>query len=168
LVFVFLEFPSEVNMALERTLVLLKPDTVTRRLCGEILRRFETRGLKFVGLKLLAVTSEMSRKHYAEHVSKPFYPQLEAFITAGPLVAVALEGPEAISVVRGMMGPTNGRQAAPGTIRGDFGLSRQMNLVHGSDGPEAAARELAIYFQPGELFSYETPLDGCTLADDEK
>jgi len=155
-------------MALERTLVLLKPDAVTRRLCGEILRRFETRGLKLVGLKLLRVTPELSRKHYAEHVNKPFYPQLEEFITAGPLVAVALEGPEAITVVRAMLGPTNGRQAAPGTIRGDFGLSRQMNLVHGSDGPDAASRELAIYFRSDELFGYETPLDGWTLANDEK
>ena len=121
-------------MALERTLVLLKPDAVARRLSGEILRRFETRGLKLIGLKLLQVTSEMSRQHYAEHVSKPFYPQLEQFITSGPIVAIALEGPEAITVVRTMMGPTNGRQAAPGTIRGDLGMSRQMNLGHGSAG----------------------------------
>jgi nucleoside-diphosphate kinase len=155
-------------MALERTLVLLKPDAVYRRMCGEILRRFETRGLKFVGMKLLRVSPELSRQHYAEHVSKSFYPQLEAFITAGPLVAVALEGPEVIAVVRAMLGPTNGRQAAPGTIRGDFGLSRQMNLVHASDGPEAASRELAIYFRPDELFAYETPLEGWTLADDER
>jgi nucleoside-diphosphate kinase len=155
-------------MAVERTLVLFKPDAVARRLSGELLRRFETRGLKIVGLKLLKVTPELSKKHYAEHVAKPFYPQLEQFITSGPIVAVALEGPEAITVVRAMMGPTNGRAAAPGTIRGDFGMSRQMNLVHGSDGPEAAARELAIYFQPSELLSYATPLDPLTLADDEK
>jgi nucleoside-diphosphate kinase len=153
---------------LERTLVLLKPDAVNRRLCGEILRRFEMRGLKFVGLKLLCVTPELSRQHYAEHVEKPFYPQLEAFITSGPLVAVALEGPDAITVVRAMLGPTNGRQAPPGTIRGDFGLSRQMNLVHASDGPEAAARELAIYFRPEELLTSETPLDAWTLAADER
>uniref|UniRef100_A0A7C4LJK9 Nucleoside diphosphate kinase n=1 Tax=Schlesneria paludicola TaxID=360056 RepID=A0A7C4LJK9_9PLAN len=153
---------------MERTLVLLKPDAVNRRLCGEILRRFEMRGLKFVGLKLLRVTPELSRQHYAEHVEKPFYPQLEAFITSGPLVAVALEGPDAITVVRAMLGPTNGRQAPPGTIRGDFGLSRQMNLVHASDGPEAAARELAIYFRPEELLTSETPLDAWTLAADER
>ena len=155
-------------MALERTLVLLKPDAVARRLCGPILTRFEARGLKIVGLKMLQVTPELSKKHYAEHVSKPFYPQLEGFITSGPIVAIALEGPEAISVVRTMMGPTNGRQAAPGTIRGDFGLSRQMNLVHGSDGPDAAKRELEIYFAPGELISSQNPLDPLTLADDEK
>lgn len=155
-------------MAIERTLVLLKPDAVSRRLCGPLITRFEGRGLKLVGLKLLRVTPELSRQHYAEHVSKPFYPQLESFITSGPIVALALEGPEAIAVVRAMMGPTNGRQAPPGTIRGDFGLSRQMNLVHGSDGPEAAARELAIYFTTAELHSYATPLDGLTLADDER
>ncbi len=155
-------------MAVERTLVLLKPDAVSRRLCGPILTRFEARGLKIVGLKMLLVTPELSKKHYAEHVSKPFYPQLESFITSGPIVAIALEGPEAISVVRAMMGPTNGRQAAPGTIRGDYGLSRQMNLVHGSDGAEAAAKELGIYFGPGELIASAGPLDHLTLADDEK
>lgn len=155
-------------MAVERTLVLLKPDAVARRLSGPILTRFEARGLKIIGLKMLQVTPELSKKHYAEHVNKPFYPQLEGFITSGPIVAIALEGPEAITVVRTMMGPTNCRQAAPGTIRGDFGLSRQMNLVHGSDGPEAAAKELAIYFGPGELISSAGPLDHLTLADDEK
>lgn len=153
---------------MERTLVLLKPDAVNRRLCGEILRRFELRGLKFVGLKLLRVSPELARQHYAEHVNKPFYPQLEAFITAGPVIAVAIEGPDAITVVRTMLGPTNGRQAPPGTIRGDFGLSRQMNLVHASDGPEAAARELALYFRPEELLPSETPLDAWTLAADER
>src|SRR4029079_8762792 len=120
-------------MAQERTFVLLKPDAVARRLTGEIIQRFERRGLKIVGMKLLKVTPELSKKHYAEHVSKPFYPLLEEFITAGPVVAMVIEGPEAVAVIRGMLGPTNGRQAAPGTIRGDFGLSRQMNLVHGSD-----------------------------------
>ncbi|MBI1349084.1 nucleoside-diphosphate kinase [bacterium] len=153
---------------MERTLVLLKPDAVARRLCGEVIGRFEKRGLKLVGMKLMQVTPELSKQHYAEHVSKPFYPQLEEFITSGPIVALALEGPEAITVVRTMMGPTNGRSAAPGTIRGDFGLSRQMNLVHGSDGPDAATRELAIYFQSSELVSACSPLDPLTLADDEK
>ncbi len=138
-------------MPLERTFVLLKPDAVARKLTGEILRRFDNKGLKTVGMKLLQVTPELSKKHYAEHVAKPFYPMLEEFITAGPVVALVLEGPEAISVVRTMLGPTNGRSAAPGTIRGDFGLSRQMNLVHGSDGPEAVAREIPLYFQPSEL-----------------
>jgi len=155
-------------MATERTLVLFKPDAVQRRLCGELLGRFERKSLKIVGLKMLRVTQELSRQHYAEHVSKPFYPLLEEFITSGPVVALVAEGPEAISVVRGMMGPTNGRQAAPGTIRGDFGVSRQMNLIHGSDGPEAAAKEIAVYFKPEELLDYETTLGGWVCAADEK
>ena len=155
-------------MPLERTFVLLKPDAVARRLSGEILQRFERRGLKVVGLKLLKVTPELSKKHYAEHVSKPFYPLLEEFITAGPVVAMVLEGPDAITVIRNMLGPTNGRQAAPGTIRGDFGLSRQMNLVHGSDGPDAAAREIPLYFAPNELVDHKFLLDPWICADDEK
>ncbi len=155
-------------MALERTFVLLKPDAVARRLTGEILGRFERKGLKTVGMKLIKVTSELSKQHYAEHVSKPFYPLLEEFITSGPVIALVLEGPGAIGVVRTMLGPTNGRDAAPGTIRGDFGLSRQMNLVHGSDGPEAAAREIAIYFRSDELHSHSSSLDPWTCAGDEK
>ena len=155
-------------MAIERTLVLLKPDAVQRRLVSELYGRFERKGLLVVGLKLMRVTPELSKQHYAEHVSKSFYPMLEEFITAGPVVALCLEGPEAISVVRGMMGPTNGRQAAPGTIRGDFGVSRQMNLLHGSDGPEAAAREIAVYFKPDELISYVPTLVEWVCAGDEK
>ena len=155
-------------MATERTLILFKPDAVQRRLCGRLLTRIEERGLKIVGLKMLQVTPEMSQRHYAEHVDKPFYPLLEDFITSGPVVALAIEGPEAIQVMRDMMGPTNGRSAPGGTIRGDYGLSRQMNLVHGSDGPEAAARELAIYFADGELFDYATTLAGWVCADDER
>lgn len=155
-------------MATQRTLVLIKPDAVKRRLAGRILTRFEERGLRIVGLKLLQVTPELSQKHYAEHVQKPFYPLLESFITSGPVVAMVLEGPEAVAVVRGMMGSTNGRESAPGTIRGDYGLSRQMNLVHGSDGPEAAAREIELYFKAEELLDYETPLEEFVCADDEK
>lgn len=155
-------------MALERTLILIKPDAVQRRLAGTILSRFENKGLKIVGLKLLQVTKELSAEHYAEHVEKPFYPLLEEFITSGPVIAIAAEGPEAISVVRAMMGSTNGRESAPGTIRGDFGVSRQMNLVHGSDGPEAAAREIPIYFKPEELLDYESSLSSWVCADDEK
>ena len=154
-------------MPSERTLILFKPDTVQRRLCGELLSRIENKGLKIVGLKLLQVTAELSKKHYAEHVSKPFYPLLESFITSGPVVALAVEGPEAISVMRAMMGSTNGRQAAPGTIRGDFGVSRQMNLIHGSDSPEAAQKELAIYFKPEEIVEYPTTLAPWVAAADE-
>ncbi|GAB4135979.1 MAG: nucleoside-diphosphate kinase [Planctomycetaceae bacterium] len=155
-------------MAIERSLVLIKPDGVQRRLMGELISRLEQKGLKFIGMKMLQVTQDLARKHYAEHVEKPFYPLLEEFITAGPVVAMVLEGPEAISVIRTMMGPTNGREAAPGTIRGDYGVSRQMNLMHGSDGPEAAAREIAVYFSPEELIESTGTLDVWVCADDEK
>ncbi|MCA9081255.1 MAG: nucleoside-diphosphate kinase [Planctomycetaceae bacterium] len=153
---------------MQRTLILFKPDAIQRRLCGRLLSRLEERGLKIVGLKMLQVTSELSRQHYAEHVEKPFYPLLEEFITSGPVIALVAEGPSAVQVVRTMMGSTNGREAAPGTIRGDYGLSRQMNLMHGSDGPEAAEREIGIYFRPEELVSYGTCLDPWVCADDEK
>ena len=155
-------------MATERTLILVKPDGVERRLAGQIISRIENKGLKIVGLKMLRVSRELSRKHYAEHVNKPFYPLLEEFITSAPVVALAIEGPEAVRVMRDMLGKTNGRDAAPGTIRGDFGLSRQMNLVHGSDSPEAAKRELAIYFKPTELFDYELTLKDWVCAGDER
>lgn len=155
-------------MATERSLILVKPDGVQRRLIGTILSRIENKGLKIVGMKMLRVTQELARKHYAEHVEKPFYPLLEEFITAGPVVALAVEGPEAIAVMRALMGSTNGRESAPGTIRGDYGVSRQMNLIHGSDGPEAAARELQIYFRQEELLDYEPTLGPWVCADDEK
>ncbi len=152
---------------MERTLILFKPDAVQRRLAGRLLTRLEDKGLKIVGLKMLVVTKELSRRHYAEHVNKPFYPLLEEFITSGPVVALVAEGPQAVAVVRGMMGPTNGAQAAPGTIRGDYGVSRQMNLMHGSDSPAAAEREIAIYFAPHELLEYTTTLSGWVCAGDE-
>lgn len=154
-------------MPVERSFVLLKPDAVARRLVGEILGRFESKGLKIIGMKMLQVTPALSKQHYAEHVHKPFYPMLEEFITSGPVVALAVEGPQAIAVIRAMLGSTNGREAPLGTIRGDFGLSRQMNLVHGSDGPDAATRELGIYFKPDELLGYSTSLDPWTCAADE-
>lgn len=153
---------------MERTLILFKPDAVQRRLCGKLLTRLEDKGLKIVGMKMLRVTQELSRRHYAEHVNKPFYPLLEEFITSGPVIALVAEGPNAVTVVRGMMGPTNGQSAPPGTIRGDFGLSRQMNLMHGSDSFDAAKREIEIYFRPDELVSYETALGGWVCAPDEK
>jgi nucleoside-diphosphate kinase len=152
---------------MQRTLILFKPDAVQRRLMGQLLSRLETKGLKIVGMKMLRVTPELSRQHYAEHVNKGFYPLLEEFITSGPVVAVVAEGPKAVQVVRTMMGPTNGADAPPGTIRGDFGVSRQMNLMHGSDGPEAAAKEIAVYFKPEELLDYETSLSGWVCASDE-
>jgi nucleoside-diphosphate kinase len=154
-------------MATERTLVLIKPDAIERRLAGRILSRFEEKGLSIIGMKMLRVTPELSRQHYAEHVNKPFYPLLEKFIGSGPVIAFVAEGPEAIAVVRAMLGPTNGRQAPAGTIRGDFGLSRQMNLVHASDGPDAARREIEIYFAPSELMSSKPAIAPWLCAPDE-
>ncbi|MFN5731590.1 MAG: nucleoside-diphosphate kinase [Planctomyces sp.] len=153
---------------MERTLILIKPDAVQRRLIGRVITRIEDKGLSIIGLKLLQVTPEISRLHYAEHVSKSFYPELESFITSGPLVALAIEGPEAITVMRTLMGKTNAREAAPGTIRGDLGASRQMNLIHGSDSPESAQRELAIYFRADELVSAPTRLSGVLWAKEEQ
>ncbi|MCC9642698.1 nucleoside-diphosphate kinase [Rhodopirellula sp. JC740] len=152
---------------MQRTLVLLKPDCVQRRLIGDILSRFEAKGLHIVAMKLLQVTPEMSKQHYAEHVEKPFYPSLESFITSAPVVAIALEGLEVIRVVRDMLGATNGLQAAPGTIRGDFSSSRQMNLVHASDSEESAKRELDLYFNAEEFCDYSLVLTPFMRADDE-
>jgi len=152
---------------MERTLILLKPDCVQRRLIGRILARFEDKGLNVVAMRLMQVTPELSKKHYAEHVSKPFYPNLETFITGGPIVAAILEGLEVIRVVREMLGATSGLKAQPGTIRGDFSSSRQMNLVHASDGPEAAAREIALYFSPDQIVASEPTLTPWLRASDE-
>ena len=131
---------------MERTLILLKPDTVERQLVGTVLSRFEQKGLKIVAMRMLHFTPELARKHYADHVGKDFYPGLEAYITSGPVVAAILEGVDAIAVVRRMIGPTNGAEAPAGTIRGDFALTSQRNLVHASDSPAAAERELKIFF----------------------
>jgi nucleoside-diphosphate kinase len=131
---------------MERTLILLKPDCVERRLMGRVISRFEDKGLTFVAMKLMQVTPELARRHYAEHVHKDWYPELEAFITGGPVLAMVVEGPEVIRVVRDMAGVTNGLKANPGTIRGDFSSSQQKNLVHASDGSESAKREIAIFF----------------------
>ena len=154
-------------MPLERTLVLLKPDCVQRRLMGRVISRFEEKGLNIVAMKMLQVTPELSKKHYAEHVSKPFYPGLEAFITASPILALVVEGLEVIRVVRDMLGPTSGLKAPAGTIRGDYSSSRQMNLVHASDGPEASAREISLYFNAPEIFRYEPTLTPWLKAGDE-
>jgi len=151
----------------ERTLILLKPDCVQRRLMGSVLSRFEQKGINVVALKMLRVTPALAKQHYAEHVSKPFYPALESFITGAPVVAMVLEGLEVIRVVREMLGATSGLKAAAGTIRGDFSSSRQMNLVHASDGPEAAAREIGLYFQPTEICEYTPTLRPWLQASDE-
>ena len=152
---------------MQKTLVLLKPDCVERRLIGEIIGRLERKGLNVIAMKMLRLTPAMSKQHYAEHVSKPFYPNLEDFITSSPIVAMAVEGLEVIRVVREMLGATNGLKAAPGTIRGDFSSSRQMNLVHASDSEESAIRELALYFQPNEICEYTPTLVGSFRAGDE-
>ena len=135
---------------MERTLVLLKPDCVQRRLIGRVLARFEDKGMNIAAMRLMLVTPELAKRHYAEHVHKDWYPELENFITGGPIVAMIVEGPEAIRVVRDMVGVTNGLKANPGTIRGDFSSSQQMNLVHASDGPESAKREIGIFFTAKE------------------
>ena len=140
---------------MERTLILLKPDCIQRRLAGRILTRFEDKGFNIVAMKLMQVTPSLAKQHYAEHVSKGWYPTLEQFITGGPVVAAIIEGLEAIRVVRDMLGATSGLKATAGTIRGDFSSSRQMNLVHASDGPEAAAKEIALYFKADEIVSYQ-------------
>ena len=131
---------------LQRTLVLLKPDAVRRGLAGTILARYEAKGLAAVALELRHIDAAMADRHYADHVAKPWYPPLRDYITAGPLVAVVLEGPTAIDVVRLMNGATNSAVAAPGTIRGDYSLSNRENLVHASDSPESASREIGLWF----------------------
>ncbi len=152
---------------MERTLILLKPDCVQRRLMGAVISRFEEKGLNIIAMKMLQVTPDLAKQHYAEHVSKPFYPGLEQFITAAPVVALIIEGLEAIRVVREMLGATSGLKAAAGTIRGDYSSSRQMNLVHASDGPEAAAREMKLYFRDEEICGYSPVLTPWLKAPDE-
>jgi nucleoside-diphosphate kinase len=131
---------------IQRSLVLVKPDGVRRRLIGEVIGRLEAKTYDIVAMRMLTMDAEMAKQHYAEHVEKPFFPELLAFITSGPLVAMAVEGEEAIASIRTMMGATNPANAAPGTLRGDFAQLTTENLVHGSDSPESAARELALYF----------------------
>ena len=143
----------------ERTLVLVKPDGVQRQLAGRIIARFEVRGLKIVGLKFVKVDRALAERHYAVHKGKPFFDGLVAFITSSPLVAIAFEGPNAIGMVRTMVGATKPADAVPGTIRGDLAVEMGQNLIHASDGPETAATELAIWFRPEELVSYEREID---------
>ena len=153
--------------ASERTLVLVKPDGVQRQLIGRILSRYEDRGLKVVGLKLVHVDRELAQRHYDAHRGKPFFEGLVEFIVSAPLVALALEGPNAIAVVRAINGATRPHEAAPGTIRGDFALETAQNIVHASDGPESAALELDIWFDPAELHDYERDVDRWVLVPDE-
>ena len=143
----------------ERTLILVKPDGMQRGLAGEIISRLEARGLRIVGLRMLRVDEALARRHYAEHEGKPFFGGLVEYITSSPIVAAVLEGTNAIESVRKTMGKTNPKDAEPGTIRGDLGLELGRNLIHGSDGPESAAREIALFFDGAQLFDYERDLD---------
>ena len=151
----------------ERTLIILKPDAVQRGLVGSIVARFEAKGLGLAGLKLMQVTTELAERHYAVHKSKPFYRGLIEYITSGPVVVMVLEGPRAIATARALMGKTFGYEAEPGTIRGDYGLSKTYNLVHGSDAPESAAFEIGLYFNEDELVRHDSALGAWIAKPDE-
>ena len=151
---------------MQRTLVLAKPDAVQRGLVGEIIGRFERKGLKVVALRLLSVPRPMAEEHYAVHAGKHFYDGLVEFITSGPVAAIALDGPDAIAVVRRMVGKTMPNEAEPGTIRGDFGISGLRNLIHASDAPETAESELALWFGADALVGYEREIDAWIVAEE--
>jgi nucleoside-diphosphate kinase len=140
---------------MQQTLVLLKPDCIQRRLAGAILRRFEEKGLRLAGVKLARPDRGLAERHYAVHKGKPFYESLLTFLTSGPTLAVVLEGREAVAVVRQLMGPTDGTKAPPGTIRGDYALSVQNNLIHGSDSTDNAVAEIQLWFRPDELVTFQ-------------
>ena len=148
---------------MHKTLIIFKPDCVQRRLVGSILGRFEAKGLRIAALKLIRVDRALAEKHYAEHHGKPFFEGLIEFITSSPVVVGLLEGNEAVAVVRGMLGATNGAAAVPGTIRGDYSISKQNNLLHGSDSSESAGREIALWFRPEELIEYQLAGDEWVL-----
>ena len=150
----------------EQTLVLVKPDGVQRGLVGEIIGRMERKGLRLHALKMMRMDDALARRHYAEHVEKPFFKGLAEFITSGPLVAMVLAGPNAVSNVRGMMGVTDPAKSAPGTIRGDFGLTIGMNLIHGSDSPERALKEIEIFFEPDVVMEYSRDVERWILEGD--
>lgn len=146
-------------MAIERTYLMVKPDGVQRGLVGEIVTRFEKKGLKLVAAKLMVIPKETAEKHYAEHKDKPFFPSLIAYITSGPVFAMVWEGENAVKVCRNLMGKTNPQESAPGTIRGDYCMVTGVNIIHGSDSPESAAREIGIFFGPEELVDYKRDAD---------
>ena len=150
---------------MERTLIILKPDAVQRRLAGSIISRFERKGFTIAAMKLLKVDEDRARNLYSVHEGKPFYESLVSFITSSPVVPMVIEGARAIAVCRKLLGATFGHEAEPGTIRGDFGCSNQYNLIHGSDSPESAEREIPIFFSPEEIVSYEMA-DGDWLKDE--
>ena len=140
---------------MERTLIILKPDAVQRNLCGQIVTRFEQKGLQIVGMKMMKISTTLAETHYEPHKGKPFYPGLVKFMTSSPVVVIALAGKDAINISRKMMGKTFGSQAEPGTIRGDFGISDGFNLVHASDSPETAQHELGLFFRPEEVLEFK-------------
>ncbi|MDF9409231.1 nucleoside-diphosphate kinase [Pelotomaculum isophthalicicum JI] len=144
---------------MERTYLMVKPDGVQRNLAGEIISRFEKRGFKIIGLKMFKITRDLAEKHYGEHVGKPFFEPLVDFITSGPVVAMVIEGKNAISAAREMMGATDPLKAAPGTIRNSFGIDMGRNVIHGSDSPASAAREIGLFFKEEELVVYNRDLD---------
>ncbi len=144
---------------METTLIILKPDAVQRGLMGKVISRFEEKGLQIVGMKMMTISQDLAATHYEAHQSKPFYKGLVAFMTSSPVVVMAVRGVGAIAISRNIMGATFGSKADAGTIRGDFGVSNSFNLIHGSDSPEAAQRELALFFNDGELQTYERPID---------
>jgi nucleoside-diphosphate kinase len=146
-------------MATERTYLMVKPDGVQRGLTGEIITRFEKKGLKLVAAKLTVISKDVAENHYGEHKGKKFFDSLIAYITSGPVLAMVWEGDNAIAVSRTLVGATNPQNAAPGTIRGDLALVTGLNLIHGSDSPESAAREIKIFFKPEELISYDRTAD---------
>ncbi len=151
----------------ERTLLLLKSDSLQRGLIGRILERFEVKGFKIVGLKMIKISPALAKEHYAHLVSKPFYPDLEKFMTENPVVAVVVEGKEAVEVIRNIVGPTNASKAPAGTIRGDFSNSTSRNIIHASDSKEAAVKEVARFFKNEELFNYKLITEGFLYASDE-
>jgi nucleoside-diphosphate kinase len=144
---------------LEQTLIIVKPDGVQRGLIGEVLARLERRGLKLAGLRLMQIDRDLAERHYAVHQGKPFYEGLVSYITSGPVVVAVVEGPDAIAVVRRVIGSTRSNEAAPGTIRGDFALTVERNIIHASDAPDTARFEVGLYFQRGEVLSYSRDVD---------
>ena len=144
---------------MERTYIMIKPDAVQRGLIGEIVSRFENKGLQLMGMKLMLIPKETAEKHYGEHKGKKFFEPLISYITSGPVLAMVWEGEDAVSVCRNMMGKTNPKEAMPGTIRCDFGMQTGRNIIHGSDSPESAEREIAIFFKPEELVKYSRTVE---------
>jgi nucleoside-diphosphate kinase len=159
---------ADKGRAVERTLILIKPDAIGRGLAGEILGRFEKKGLKIAGMKMMQLGDQLLAEHYSHLADKPFFPTITEFMSRLPVLALCLEGKDAVEVCRRLCGVTNSREAAPGTIRGDLGMSVQANLVHASDSPETAAAEVARFFGQGELFDHQPPLLSYQYAQDER